>query len=606
MEFYDCYLKCGKELIPELLVNNCPLHNHYIRIRRITGKRFTFIQVKLQPGLIMNVEDFDFWMFLAGLGLFLFGMYHLEYGLKGLAGKSFKRLLQKFTNKAWKGILTGAFVTAILQSSTLVTLLVLAFLGGGMLSLQSSLGVVMGANVGTTFTAWLVAALGFNISISALSFPFLTLGTLSYLVFDTRPALKNWGSFLIGFGLLFLGLDFMKTAIEAVAGAIDLNLYAHLGLWIFLLIGTIITALIQSSTATTVIVLSALHAGIIHLPHAAAMIIGAKIGTTSTLLLASLKGTADKKRLAAANVLFNLVTCTVSFLLLNHLLHFIEHYLDINEPLMELVFFNTLINLIGIGMFYPFIPLFARFMNSLFKTSEPTGFSLYIKNVDTRVPDIAIQALQNELRHLFSLTRGFILDALLLNRQEPEKLSVWKSMFRTRQELQERYEHLKQLEDEITDYYTLLQTQSISEAEADESGQYMDKMRRMIYAAKDIKDIIPNINQMAESGEELPLEILRRLQHFTREQISLTEELATGFPSGGFPPGLQKRYDLFYGSAIDYLYREVSPESKPGIPVSSMTNAIKKTVVAMEYLSLSFPSKPVQQKTFQHPEHNNK
>src|SRR5690606_29848026 len=147
----------------------------------------------------MQEIPFDFWMFLAGLGVFLFGMRHLEEGIKGLAGKSFQNVIKRFTKRSWKGILTGTFVTAILQSSSMVTLLVLAFLGAGMLSLKSALGVVLGANLGTTITAWIVAALGFKMNIADFSFPFLALGILSFLFLESRPFLKNLGVFLIGF-----------------------------------------------------------------------------------------------------------------------------------------------------------------------------------------------------------------------------------------------------------------------------------------------------------------------------------------------------------------------------------------------------------------------
>src|SRR5690606_29051241 len=175
---------------------------------------------------------------------------------------------------------------------------VAAFLGGGMMALSHSLGVMMGANLGTTVTAWMVATLGFKLNIADLSFPFLAIGTLTYLVMEGRPVLKNIGSFLIGFGLLFLGLDFMKDTIEQVAGQLELSTFAGLGLWVFLLIGLVITALIQSSSAMIVIVLSALHGDLITLYQAVAMVIGANIGTTSTVVLASLNGTADKRRLA--------------------------------------------------------------------------------------------------------------------------------------------------------------------------------------------------------------------------------------------------------------------------------------------------------------------
>ncbi|MDP3452285.1 MAG: Na/Pi symporter, partial [Bacteroidales bacterium] len=435
----------------------------------------------------MKTVDFDLWMFIAGLGIFLFGMFHLENGLKGLAGNSFKKLLQRFTDKRWKGILTGSFVTAILQSSSLVTLLVLAFLGGGMISLQNSLGVVFGANLGTTVTAWIVATVGFKLNISDLSYPFLAIGSLSYLLLDSRPVLKNWGSFLIGFGLLFLGLDFMKTSIENVAGQVDLGLYANLGLWIFLLIGIIITVLIQSSSAMIVIVLSALNADLITIHQSVAMIIGANIGTTSTLIIASMNGTADKKRLAASNVIFNLVAGTVCFLLLNQLVYFTIHFLRIEEPLMELVFLNTIINLIGIVIFFPFIPALSRFMNKQFIKSEPSGKSLYIKNVDPEVSDVALLALDNEISRVYSLVEEFILDCLLVRKDNRNKPSGLKNIFRAERNLLETYNQLKSIEDEITDYYIQIQKFNLSESEADLTANYLIRLRSMVIAAKNIK-----------------------------------------------------------------------------------------------------------------------
>src|SRR5690606_11078486 len=123
----------------------------------------------------------------------------------GLAGKSFRNLLQRFTNRSWKGILTGTFITMILQSSSMVTLLVLAFLGAGILNLKSALGMVLGANLGTTFSGWVVATLGFKLNIADFSYPFLAIGILLFLFFKNRPVLKNIGIFCVGFGLLFLG-----------------------------------------------------------------------------------------------------------------------------------------------------------------------------------------------------------------------------------------------------------------------------------------------------------------------------------------------------------------------------------------------------------------
>lgn len=536
----------------------------------------------------MNEVDFDFWKFIAGLGIFLFGMFHLENGLKELAGNSFKKLLQRFTDKRWKGILTGSFVTAILQSSSLVTLLVLAFLGGGIISLQNSLGIVFGANLGTTFTAWIVATFGFKLNIADLSYPFLAIGTLSYLMLDSRPVFKNWGSFLIGFGLLFLGLDFMKMTIESVADQVDLSLYANLGLWVFLLIGIIITVLIQSSSAMIVIVLSALNADLISIHQSVAIIIGANIGTSSTLVLASIKGSADKKRLAAANVIFNLVAGIFCFVLLHQLVNFTIHYLGIKEPLMELVFLNTTINLIGIILFFPFIPALARFMNKQFKKSEPTGNTLYIKNVTPEVADVALKALENEIDRVFTLVQAFILDCLLINQNEQNKSKGLKSIFREETNPLQKYNQLKSIEDEITHYYTKIQEFNLSEEEADLTSSYMIRLRLMIISAKNIKDITSNIRQLQESEDELAVEILNRLQDFTKQSLGKLNTLIKVEIRQSEIDELQSKYEQFYISNIDFLYKSIATKTPKGVTVSTMTNAIKKTISSLEELTTSF------------------
>jgi phosphate:Na+ symporter len=533
----------------------------------------------------MSTVDFDLWMFIAGLGIFLFGMFHLENGLKGLAGNSFKKLLRRFTDKRWKGILTGSFVTAILQSSSLVTLLVLAFLGGGMISLQNSLGVVFGANLGTTVTAWIVATVGFKLNIADLSYPFLAIGSLSYLLLDKRPMLKNWGSFLIGFGLLFLGLDFMKTAIENVAGQVDLSLYANLGLWVFLLIGLIITVLIQSSSAMIVIVLSALNAELITIHQSVAIIIGANIGTTSTLIIASVNGTADKKRLAAANVIFNLIAGTVSFLLLKQLVYFTIHFLRIEEPLMELVFLNTIINLIGIVLFFPFIPALARFMNKQFRKSEPSGKSLYIKNVDPEVSDVALKALDNEISRVYSLVEEFILACLLIRKDEQYKPSGLKNIFRAEKNLLDTYNQLKSIEDEITDYYTQIQKFNLSESEADLTANYLIRLRSMIIAAKNIKDVIPNIKEMSQSEDSLAIEVLKRLRDFALQNLKTLNQLNKQGKNQEKTADLQSEYEKFYNLTVDFLFKSIRDKAPKGVSVSSITNAIKKIVSSLEELT---------------------
>jgi phosphate:Na+ symporter len=533
----------------------------------------------------MNGIDFDYWLFIAGLGIFLFGMYHLENGLKGLAGKSFKRLLQKFTNKSWKGILTGTFVTAILQSSSLVNLLALAFLGGGIISLHHSLGVVLGANLGTTFTAWIVATLGFKLNVAELSFPLLAMGVFSYLLFDKRPFLKNLGTFLMGFGLLFLGLDYMKLVIEEIAAHIDLTQYASLGLWVFLLIGLVVTGLIQSSSAMIVIVLSALNAGIIDLHQSVAMIIGSSIGTTSTIILGSINGSADKKRLSLANIIFKTVAGIVTFVFIDQLIFVTVNWFNIKEPLMELVFLNTMINVIGIVIFYPFLTPFTKLLNQWFQNSEPKGECKYIRNAIPDVPDVAIKALDQELKYIFELTHDFMLSCLRIRSVEKHKSSILGNIVKVEINPIEKYNQLKQMEDEITEFYTQIQEQNLTEEEASLLAAFMLKLRAMISAAKNIKDVVQNIRQIDESEDVAAREILKQLQEFTARKTAELKQYESDRERVKPETEWHNEFELFYNKTIENLYRSIKTQAKRDVPVSTITNAIKKTVSALEELA---------------------
>jgi len=535
----------------------------------------------------MKEVAFDYWMFLAGLGIFLFGMYHLEDGVKGLAGKSFKNLIQRFTNKTWQGIITGTVVTGILQSSSMVTLLVLAFLGGGMISLRNSLGVVLGANLGTTFTAWIVATLGFKMNIADFSFPFLAIGIVSYLFLKSRPFLKNLGGLLVGFGLLFLGLDFMKVSVENIAGEIDLTFFASYGLGAFLLLGLVITGLIQSSSAMIVIILSALNAGLVDIYQSVAMVIGANIGTTATLVIGSLGGTADKKRLSLANVIFNLFAGFLVFFFIHELVYAAYYFFKVEDPLMELVLLNTLLNLIGIVLIYPFLGLFERFLRHRFLRAEPVGETLYIKNISPDVPDVALNALDKELKRVYLYTREFILDCLRIGPNGNHKDSGWKIIFRRDTDLKKRYDKIKRLEDELTTYYAQLQEQNLNITEAEQLTASMMGLRSMVYGAKDMKDVMHNIQFMMENEDPLGIEILKRLQEFVRLKL---EEINSSLEVENQPeriPNWLQQNETFYNEIINYLYKNIKSRNMEGVPISTITNVVKQTVSSMDNVSSS-------------------
>ncbi|WP_209332229.1 Na/Pi cotransporter family protein [Lunatimonas salinarum] len=528
------------------------------------------------------VGSFDFWKFLAGIGLFLWGMHQLEHALRELVGRSFRDLLQRFTNRPWKGIVVGTVITAILQSSSLVTLMVLAFLGGGMISLSHSLGVVLGANLGTTFTAWIVATLGFKVSVADFAFPFLAIGTLTYLFVNSRPLLRNTGAFLVGFGLLFLGLDFMKVAIEAVAQQIDLSDYLGFGLGVFLILGILVTGLIQSSSATIVIVLSAINAQVIDIQHAMAMVIGANIGTTFTLVLGALGGTADKKRLALANFIFKFVAGILTFFFIEEMVSMAFHTFKVEDPLMELVLLNTLINVFGIVIFYPFLGLMERWLRGKFMLDEPQGFSTYIKNVSTEVPSVGIMALEKEVASLFNRTLKFVKKLILKHHLPGRNTSVWKKIIYQPKDLLADYDRLKSLEDELTGYGIGLQEQNLSSEEAVQLTHLMHATRELVYGAKDFKDIVHNIQQMEGSQELLVMELHQSLKDKMHGYAQQLHELSEEYSEQELL-SLYRQLEEDHEAMIAELYHKLR-QQKTDVSISTLSNVIKQSFSGVKHL----------------------
>lgn len=447
----------------------------------------------------------DFWKFLAGLSIFLIGLFFLEEALKTLAGSSFKKLLKKHTQNPLKAIIMGTLVTAVLQSSSVVTLIVLAFVGAGVMTLRNALGVIIGSNLGTTFTGWIVATLGFKVDIEGFAMPFIAIGGLSMIFFKDNKKLNEFGRFFLGFGLLFLGLNFMKASIEQFATSFDLSPYIAYGPYGLFLVGFVLTAIIQSSSAAMVITLSALNAGMMPLEAAAAMVIGNDLGTTITILLGGLSGTAAKKRVAMSHFLFNLLTDLIALILLYPLLHLVTQIAGKGNPLMTLVLFHSAFNLVGIFLTFPFLGFFARFLENRFTHSDHMVAS-HINKVTSQVPEVAIAALQNEVNHLIEMV--LVLHLKILN-LKTGLFDFEKNTEETnhKQDLSEKsyptlYESLKQLEGEMVPFYLTLQNEPLSNEEFNQLNQLIHATRYAMMSAKDFKDIAHNIEEFERSAND--------------------------------------------------------------------------------------------------------
>ncbi len=261
----------------------------------------------------MDYSFFDFLKLIGSLGLFLYGMKIMSEGLQKMAGEQLRNILTAMTRNRFMGVLTGILITALIQSSSAASVMVVSFVNAGLLTLAQSIGVIMGANIGTTVTAWMISLFGFGkFSISIISIPLLGVGLP--LIFSAKSKRKSLGEFIFGFAFLFMGLDFLKDSMpdlqnnpEVLAFVSDFADLGFLSTIIFLLIGTILTIIVQSSSATVAITLIMCSRGWIGFESAAAMIMGENIGTTITANMAAFSANISAKRAAFAHLMFNVL-----------------------------------------------------------------------------------------------------------------------------------------------------------------------------------------------------------------------------------------------------------------------------------------------------------
>lgn len=342
---------------------------------------------------------------LGGLALFLLAMSMMTDGLKVFAGSSLRRLLERSTATALRGVLTGVLVTGVVQSSSAVTVATIGFVNAGLLSLRQALGVVFGTNVGTTMTGWFVSLVGFGLKIEPFALPLLTVGVVVRMARGGR--LRGLGEALAGFGLFFLGLAMLKDAFSAWADAQGEALAAlrNAGPWAAIGAGFFATVVTQSSSAAIAILLTAATAGMLELEAAAAAVIGANVGTTSTALLAALRATPGAKRLAFGHILFNVGTGVVAVLVLPQLLAGIDaacRWLEVEGgAASRLAAFHTVFNVLGVLLMLPLVGPLSRLLGRLFRRAEEDlARPQHLDPTLLSTPALAVGALRAELRRL--------------------------------------------------------------------------------------------------------------------------------------------------------------------------------------------------------------
>ncbi len=357
--------------------------------------------------------------FLGGIGLFLLGMRLMTDGLTTAAGDTLRVILSAATRSRGRAIFSGILITTLVQSSTAVVFTTIGFVNASLLALPQAVGVIFGSNLGTTLTSWIVALIGFNLDLQVIALPAVGIG-MALSVALGKGQYGALGRALAGFGLFFMGIDVLKDAFDGIGDVIDLHRWAGegvLNLLLFVLIGIVLTVIIQSSSAALTVILTATAGGLIPLTAAAAMVIGANVGTTSTALFAVFDATAAARRAAMSHVVFNVVVALVSFLLLLPLLwvvHAIALVLGSQDQLaMSLAIFHTLVNLIGILVMWPLTPRLVAWLETRFRTlEEDESRPRFMDHNVQSAPSLALDALAQELHRMHGIARRVARDAI--------------------------------------------------------------------------------------------------------------------------------------------------------------------------------------------------
>jgi len=334
-----------------------------------------------------------------GLGLFLLGMWLLTEGLKLAGGGKLQHVLATWTVTKFRSFISGFTLTAIVQSSSAVTVAIIGFINAGLLDLSRSLWIIFGSNVGTTMTAWIVALIGFKFKIDAAALPAIGIGAILHL-FSTGARAKSLGGALAGLGLLFLGIQILQNAFVHIEQIVDLSSLAQNDAWGMLamvLVGLALTAAMQSSSAAMAIVLTAVSTDLLPLAAGAAAVIGANVGTTITAIIAVLKATANARRVAVAHMIFNLITALVALTLLGFflvLVQWLQQALNLEpDAAISLALFHTVFNLLGVALMIPLEPRLSRWLLTLFTPSESQTIKpQYLDKNIISMPDLALNA----------------------------------------------------------------------------------------------------------------------------------------------------------------------------------------------------------------------
>ncbi len=447
----------------------------------------------------MTYSLLDFLNLIGALGLFLFGMKGMSDGIQKFAGEKLRSIIGVMTRNRFMGIMTGLLITSIIQSSSATTVMVVGFVNAGLLSLAESIAVIMGANIGTTITAWLISFVGFSFSISLIAVPVIGIGFP--MLFSKKDKLKSFGEFLIGFALLFIGLDFLKTAVPDFGTHIqtfkiikDFSNYGILSTFLFVIVGTVITMIVQSSSAAMALTLVMCNNGWISFEAGAAFVLGENIGTTITANLAALMGNVHSKRAALAHTFFNLIGVTWMFLVFTPFLNGINLFMnaihtgspfsDVRATVIGLCIFHTSFNVINTILLVGFLPALEKLVVKVIPSKGEVDEKFKLEYIGSNILNTSeiniVEANKEVVSYAKKIRQMFGFIPQLINEVDEQEFTALANKIK-------KYEDLADtIEVEIADFLVKISREKIS----DEVSQDLRRMLRMISNMEKIADIV--------------------------------------------------------------------------------------------------------------------
>lgn len=486
---------------------------------------------------------------IGGIGFFLLGMNLITDGLKSIAGDTLRIWLNRFTGGPISAIATGTIITLLVQSSTATTLMTIGFVSAGMLSFLQAVGVIFGANLGTTSIGWIVSFFGLKFSISEFALPLIGIGML--LKQFSKEKFAHTGVVFTGFGLLFVGIQFLQEGMSDLSKTIDPAKYAgdtFFSMLLLVFIGIVMTIIMQSSSAAVATTITVLASGVIHLEQAVLLVIGQNIGTTLTAAIAAIGASTPAKRTALSHILFNVGTGFITLACLPVImkgLNSLSQIMSLDDPALLLALFHTFFSLFGIMIFTPFIRQFTN-MIAWMLPEKKSSITQYLDDSVIEIPSVAIETATRALKEATKLTLTTMAEKLnALTLRNSKNLSL-QSIDEKLMYIQQETEEIRNFVEEIEETSSKTKTQYISILHA---LDHIDRMIRLTLSAKVDRPLInrddevyPVIIQLLENIDHCLLALEEDQIETILENLSVFAEELSVFRK-------QERANIFHVTA---------------------------------------------------------